>query len=369
MIDTSLNSSNFYFLLAVIQGFILAILILFQRPVRNPHLFLGILIFLFSLSLLHLLLEESISGFNLIFPFPMDFGLSYGPLAYLHVRFIKEPSRKFRLRDGLHFLPSFLLDGLFFSGLFLYVRANLDRTDANVQMVQAISLFMVGLGIVQLAIYTYLTYRETKDTEGVFREFKPIRAWLRFMIMCWGGILLFLSLVVPIGLLNLEDLDANSYLVYKPMGILISLCIYLLGYVYLLRFARPVGKYMDRAQKLSQTPSTLSQKATRILQAFEQDDLHKDPGLTLARLAAHLELPINEVSTLLNEGLHTRFTDLVNRYRVNAFKALILKPESQQFSVEGLAQQVGFRSKASFYRAFKKEMNMTPTEFLKSQGK
>ena len=95
MIDTSLDTSNFYFLIAVIQGFVLSLLIFFRQPPRVLHRLLGILIFLFSLSLLHLILEESIHAFNGRFPIPMDFGMAYGPLAYFHVLLIKNPKRKF----------------------------------------------------------------------------------------------------------------------------------------------------------------------------------------------------------------------------------------------------------------------------------
>ena len=121
MIDTSLNSSNFYFLLAVFQGLILAFIIIFRQPTRKSNLFFGLLLFLFSSSLLHLILEESISAFNSKFPIPMEFSLSFGPLAFLHIRYIKDPKRVFRKKDLLHFLPSLLLDGVFFTSIFLYI--------------------------------------------------------------------------------------------------------------------------------------------------------------------------------------------------------------------------------------------------------
>ncbi|WP_099544758.1 helix-turn-helix domain-containing protein [Maribacter sp. 4G9] len=43
------------------------------------------------------------------------------------------------------------------------------------------------------------------------------------------------------------------------------------------------------------------------------------------------------------------------------------EPESQKYLIVGLGQEVDFRSKASFYRAFKKETGMTPSQFIKSQ--
>jgi AraC-like DNA-binding protein len=52
-----------------------------------------------------------------------------------------------------------------------------------------------------------------------------------------------------------------------------------------------------------------------------------------------------------------------------AFKEKILAPNSQKYSIEGIAHDIGFKSKASFYRAFRKETSLTPSEFLMKNKK
>ena len=59
---------------------------------------------------------------------------------------------------------------------------------------------------------------------------------------------------------------------------------------------------------------------------------------------------------------------MLNYYRVQEFKRRLTDPEYQHLSLEGLAYEAGFRSKATFNRAFKKLERMTPGEFRKRMG-
>lgn len=368
MIDTSLNSSNFFFLLAVFQGAVLAFLIIFRRPNKKTNLFFGLLVFLFSLSLLHLILEESISGFNAKFPFPMEFSLSYGPLAYLHILYIKDPKRIFSKKDLLHFLPSLLLDGLFFTAIFLYIRTHMDWAYENIALIQGVALVIAFFGAMQLSIYTYFIYRESTEAKRMLREFEKIKKWLNCLIISWSFLIGFLVLAVPIGLFFIEDVDNNSAFLYKPLGILLSLCIYLLGYLYLLKYGQLVESYTERVSKFSFSAEELEGRKNQLLHALKAKKLYGDSALTLAKLANHLNWPINSLSNVINESLQTNFNDLINYHRVEAFKERACERESQKYSIVGLGQEVGFRSKASFYRAFKKETGITPSQFIKSQA-
>ena len=368
MIDTSLTSSNFYFLIAVFQGVIMASMIIFRKPSRKANRFFGLLVFFFSLTLLHLVLEESISRFNSKFPIPMEFSLAYGPLAYFHILYIKDPKRIFRTKDLLHFFPSFLLDGLFFMFFFLFIRQNNEWAEANTLTIQSTALSIVLLLVIQLSIYTYLIYRESSEAKRVLREFQKVKKWLNYLIGSWGFLIGFLLIAVPIALVFIEEVDDNSALFYKSLGIIIGLFIYLLGYLYLLKYARVVETYTDRIMKFSFSEEELDDKKEQILLTLRKEKIYQDPGLTIAKLAGHLNWPINSVSSIINESLQTNFNDLISKHRVMEFKDRVLEPDSNKYSIVGLGQEVGFSSKASFYRAFKKETGMTPSDYIKSQA-
>lgn len=368
MIDTSLDSSNFYFLLAVFQGVILSVLILLKSPRRKPNIYFGLLIFLFSVSLLHLVLESSIHAFNVKFPFPMEFNLAYGPLAYLHILHIKDPLRKFNKKDLAHFVPTLLLDAFFFSSTFLYLGNHMEWAYENIPLIQGVAMSLSFVSMLQLAAYTYLIYKEASDSKVVLKDFSHVKNWLSLLVYSWSLVIGFFMIATPIALIFIEQLDNHSEWLYIPLGIINATWIFSLGFLYLLKYSRVLDKYMGKVEKFNISSDEIEEKRIQILTALESHQIYRDPKITVTKLAGHLNWPINSVSKMINETLDSNFNDLINQYRVSAFKKLVLKPESKKYSILGLGQEVGFSSKASFYRIFKKETGMTPSEYLKKQG-
>jgi len=87
--------------------------------------------------------------------------------------------------------------------------------------------------------------------------------------------------------------------------------------------------------------------------------------LTLIQLAEHLPSSQKKLSVLLNTYLNTNFYDYINKYRVAAFKILLEDSNYREYSTLGIANECGFKSKSSFYRAFKKETGLSPGEYKK----
>ncbi len=297
----------------------------------------------------------------------MNFSLSYGPLTYFHILYIKNPKRTFLKKDLLHFLPSLLLDVFLFTALFLYIRAHIEWAYEHILFIQSLSLYLTCLGIVQLAIYTFLIYKASVSIKRVFREFQEVKKWLNYIIYLWSILIGFLLLAITFGLIFIENLDKNSALLYKPLGVFMGLCIYLLGYLYILKYAEVIKNYAKRISNFNISEEELEHLKNKILFTLKEEKLYKDSSITIAKFANHISWPINKLSTVINESFQTNFNDLINHYRITAFKEKIIHPDSNKYSIMGLALEVGFSSKASFYRAFKKETGTTPTKYLNTK--
>ncbi len=90
-----------------------------------------------------------------------------------------------------------------------------------------------------------------------------------------------------------------------------------------------------------------------------------NPELTLRDLAKMAGTTDKKLSFVLNEHLKLKFNDYVNQFRVEAFKEAAAKEENKNLSLVGIAKECGFKSKSSFYRAFKNQTGQSPTEYLK----
>ena len=112
-----------------------------------------------------------------------------------------------------------------------------------------------------------------------------------------------------------------------------------------------------------------NQNATKIADkielAMQQDKLYLDASLSLQKLAKHISTSPNYISQTLNETLGSNFFDYINQYRINEAKKQLKETKN---TVLDIAMNVGFNAKSSFYSAFKKETQLTPSQYRKSES-
>ena len=61
------------------------------------------------------------------------------------------------------------------------------------------------------------------------------------------------------------------------------------------------------------------------------------------------------------------FSDYVNSYRIDFAKELLSNFDDKKETIENVAFDAGFNSKASFYRAFKRHTSTTPKDFISNK--
>lgn len=125
------------------------------------------------------------------------------------------------------------------------------------------------------------------------------------------------------------------------------------------------GKYQRSAQyqRSALGAEQAASIASKLEQAMEHDQLYLDAALSLPKLARHIGCSPNYISQTLNGRLGLNFFDYVNRYRVQAAARQLKETD---FTVLDIAMNVGFNAKSSFYTAFKKELQQTPSQYRAS---
>jgi ligand-binding sensor domain-containing protein/AraC-like DNA-binding protein len=107
----------------------------------------------------------------------------------------------------------------------------------------------------------------------------------------------------------------------------------------------------------------------RLLTYMVEEKPWLNSELRQADVASALGYPVYEISHVLNVQLNQNFSDFINSYRVEEVKYRIQCGETKKFTLTAIAQQCGFSAKSSFQRAFKKATDLTPSDYLKSQGR
>lgn len=103
-----------------------------------------------------------------------------------------------------------------------------------------------------------------------------------------------------------------------------------------------------------------------VRQAVEDSELIYQTDFSLNMLASLMKLSSAKISRAINRHENMNFPSFINRYRV--MKACSMFEDSQfaTLTIETIAQNVGFKSRAAFIAAFKKETALTPSEYLKA---
>lgn len=141
-------------------------------------------------------------------------------------------------------------------------------------------------------------------------------------------------------------------------------CILSIAVFYSYRKRRIEKKTKYKASPLN--PRFAGECIGKLRQLMEIDKVYRDEGMTLVSLAKKLEIPPHQLSQLLNEKLKRHFFDFINHYRIEEAKKILRTPKGTTRKINIVAEDVGFKTMAAFYRAFKKHTGMTPNRYKKS---
>ena len=119
---------------------------------------------------------------------------------------------------------------------------------------------------------------------------------------------------------------------------------------YQIRYARSRVMHLD-----------LDSVTRRLDQLMEEDRPYLDEDFNLSALSQEMDLSPHQVSEILNSRLGCSFPDFVNGYRIRA--ALQMLREERDRSILSIGLAVGFNSRSSFHRSFKKHTGKTPRSY------
>lgn len=150
----------------------------------------------------------------------------------------------------------------------------------------------------------------------------------------------------------------------------LTIVVYVLGYLGLTRtrvFTAPEfetlkNELQPKYRKSGLKPADAKALYEDLVGHVDNERAFLDPDISLSSLARDLGYSTNHVSQVINEFDQCNFHDFINARRVA--EACRRLQDSQETNLLELAMDVGFNSKSSFNRAFRKFAGVTPSEYL-----
>lgn len=104
---------------------------------------------------------------------------------------------------------------------------------------------------------------------------------------------------------------------------------------------------------------------SKLKQYMVEEKPFLNPSLTIQDVSAAIEIPVRDLSLLINHKLKQHFYDFVNTYRIENAMDILKDATKSKVTILEILYEVGFNSKSSFNSAFKKHTGNTPTIYRK----
>ena len=328
----------FILMFGALQGILLSVWMLRYEKKKISNRYLSAFLIVVGLQLTFKVISKTWVMDNAWIPYVISYKLPYliGPLLYLFVR--SRQVETWKPLDLLHFIPFAFFTAIefFWNGpsFHAYAQAAFQATS--------------------LGIYTFLSLRLSNTLVKQFVAFVAsaefiIIVTLAVMFVYYGRFpdvrLLFMVLTILIYWISYKVLSRSS-LFFQASPAFMALP------------SRNV-KYAHSSLK--------SEEATRIvnnLAAVMQDaKLFADASLTIETLADRLHTSRHHLSQVINERFHKTYGDYISELRLEEARRRLRDPANLRYTIASIALDSGFSTVSSFNDSFKKQFQVTPSQY------
>ncbi len=369
-----LDIVNFINICGASVGVFLTLVIIGKKKAdRSVKVILALLLSFLSLAIISTIgySEENVSRAYILFGPCGPCLLVIGPLVYFYIKALID--RNFTIKKSyiFHFMP-FIVNMLYSLSMSYIFRERFGEIAQNPDTIQYyISMGFVGLRLPHLTFYlisaTVLlrNYRRSIVKSIPDAEQNKL-GWLGFLIIAFSTLIVNNILCSFMHRLVSNFAEQYIYIYNSWMTILLIF----LGYKGLVQpdiFSSNGTNGLNEKYKNSPLTKELSEKyLKKLLDCMKDERPFTDSALTLSSLAERLSIPARYLSQIINENLDQNFLDFVNRYRVEEAKKQLISEENKNYTILGIAFDVGFNSKSTFNTVFKKYTSMSPSQYLRS---
>ncbi len=344
-------------------------------------------------NLVYLLVKsEQLVNFPYLLNLFIPFSYAAPACLYLYVNCLIKKRIRIRKEEWLHFIPAVLA---FVEMLPWYFSPSIDWELITKQIVEdPKSLLSSQTGFLPyyyhlvlrpplFIVYLFFTWRSLIRSKLLSRKNadRSLKIWLLSLLVSVSvvQIIRFLPLISNRLEMFVGGQSSSGFHWFIAINALVflSIVLYLLYnpnllYGYLLvsdnievKKVKPDSSAHSEAAPNKIISDTLGQSYLNTIEEFmtSKRPFLKD-DFQIIDLAQELNIPMHHCSFVINSIIGNNFRDWVNSYRIKDF--IERYPEkSDKMTIEAIANESGFKSCSTFYRAFKKETGGMPKSYFK----
>lgn len=364
-------------LVAVIQALVF-VCIFFSKSTKNTGaFFLGLFLFVFAGTSIQWYFHSILPPFSLM---ALTFSYAILPIYYLYTKCVVG---QYQHKLLWHLFPAGI-ELLFNIGLSVFpsYAQQIYQPQADIYTIT----FLIIIPPIYNLIYCILVYINIKQSQHHLLSFitsfeaKRLR-WIQVTAAILGADFI-LELLSSLGML-MSNLDMYLYILEALVTLFIIYWVSIFGLkqnqiIPVQSSLIPVNNNSEKFNTLNKEEELNIQQPTssenhekndselqRVIQFFTDTKIYTNKEVSLFMVADLLQIHYKDLSKLINKGNQTNFNQFVNKFRIEEAKKLLLDESKQHLNLNGIAQEVGFNSRSTFFAAFKSIEGITPNEFKK----
>ncbi|MCP4155795.1 MAG: AraC family transcriptional regulator, partial [bacterium] len=122
-------------------------------------------------------------------------------------------------------------------------------------------------------------------------------------------------------------------------------------------------------EKTGLSPEQSVTVSERLLALMKESRLYLNPSLTLPQVAAEMNLPVHQLSQVINDNMDRNFYRFINGYRIKEAMQRLENPQTTGDKLIKIAFDSGFNSLSTFNRVFKDFNGQSPSQFRQKKQK
>ena len=288
-----------------------------------------------------------------------------GPTYYFYIKTSISQKLIFGKSDLIHLIPAFIC---FLTILPFYMKSGAEKlalydapSPGNLELASNRILYY-GLMLISWFYYSWKALKAIKSKMLTHdsRTLKAIRSrskWLISFTYVFIGFLIFFLIVQILFVFT----DLYPYYLMLSTVLASSFLIHFVGY-WALKESRITGGETV-SQPIHFPKAKIAQLKTEIIRLLENEKLYLQNDLSIQDLSRRLDINTKYLSQIINQEFGCSLTHLVNKYRVDEAKTLLTSDDVAHLSFLGIANSVGFNTKNTFTRTFKRHTGKTPSQF------